>query len=247
MDMKDDILAQEIAAQNAASESYETIRYQKDYSLIYQNSWFREMVSFISQDGSVLDNGCGVGHLAEFLPTDNKVGFDISSEMLIKAGERLPHVVRGNSQHLPFGSETFDIIFCRALLHHLQDPQAGIDEMSRVLKKGGEIIIAEPIKSVLSTLPRKLVKGKSQFSDLHKDFERNQLIEIVRRKFSIEEIRHFGYIAYPVLGFPDVVDPFKYVPFKKSTASFLISLDKFMSRVPILSRQSWGIIIKAVK
>lgn len=247
MDMIDNVRNTEISVQDAVSEDYETIRYIKDYSVIYQNLWFNDMTALITQKGLILDNGCGIGYLAEFLPTDNMVGFDISLGMLGKAKSRMNRLVRGDSQRLPFKDETFDVIFCRSLLHHLPDPCEGVYEIDRVLKKDGELVVSEPIQSVLSNIPRKLVKGGGHFSDVHKDFKVRALIEMLRERFVIEDVRYFGYIAYPVLGFPDVVDPLRYLPFKKGIASFLIHVDQHISRIPILKTQSWGITIKASK
>ena len=247
MDMIDSVHNTEIAVQDAVSEDYETIRYIKDYSVLYQNLWYDDMVSLITQKGLILDNGCGIGHLAEFLPMDNMVGFDISKGMLGKAKSRMNRLVRGDSQRLPFKDETFDVIFCRSLLHHLPDPCEGVYEMDRVLKKEGELIVSEPIQSVLSNIPRKLVKGGEHFSDVHKDFKEQTLIEMLQERFIIEEVKYFGYVAYPVLGFPDVVDPLRYLPFKKGIASFLIHVDQLVSRIPIIKTQSWGITVKAAK
>jgi len=241
------MIDREIAVQDAVSEDYETIRYVKDYSVTYQNLWFNNMISLITQKGLILDNGCGTEYLAEFLPADDIVGFDISMGMLSKAKMRLHRLVRGDSQRLPFEDERFDVIFCRALLHHLPNPYEGIYEMDRVLKKGGEVIVAEPIQSILSNIPRKLIRGGGHFSEVHKDFKERTLIEMLRERFIIEDTKYVGYVAYPLLGFPDVVDPLKYLPFKKSIASFLIHIDQLISRIPIIKRQSWGIIIRALK
>lgn len=247
MDTIDNAQNREIAVQDALSEDYETIRYVKDYSVIYQNAWFNDMILLITRKGLILDNGCGIGYLAEFLPADDIVGFDISMGMLGKAKKRMNKLVRGDSQQLPFKDESFDVIFCKGLLHHLPDPREGIYEMSRVLKKDGELIVSEPIKSIMSNIPRKLVGGGGHFSDVHKDFQGRTLIEMLGERFTIEDTKYYGYIAYPLLGFPDVVDPLKYLPFKKTITSFLIHIDQIVSRIPIIKRQSWGIFIRVLK
>jgi ubiquinone/menaquinone biosynthesis C-methylase UbiE len=237
----------EIQVQDNVSEDYEHIRYVNAYSVMYQNSWFKTMTLLIDQKGLILDNGCGIGNLVELLPKNDIIGLDISKGMLTKAKERMNTLVNGDSQRLPFKDETFDVIVCRSLLHHLPNPKEGVSEMYRALKKSGEVIISEPIQSILSKIPRKLVKGSKHFSEIHKDFKKIELISIISDKFRIEEIRHVGYIAYPLLGFPDVVDLFRYFPFKKQVASFLIDFDRLLSTIPLINTQSWGIIIKASK
>ena len=242
-----ELVCKEIAVQDELSEDYDHIRYINEYSVMYQNTWFKTMISLVGATGLILDNGCGTGTLMEFLPTKDIIGFDISSGMLNKAKKRMNILVRGDSQRLPFKDETFNTIVCRGVLHHLQDTKEGVIEMYRVLKKKGEIVILEPIQSVLSTIPRKLIKGSEHFSEIHKDFKKKELINVIQNKFRIEKIRHFGYIAYPLLGFPDVVDCFRYFRFKKQVASFLVDTDQLLQRIPMINTQSWGIIIKASK
>jgi ubiquinone/menaquinone biosynthesis C-methylase UbiE len=240
-------LDNEIVIQDLVSELYEGVRYVKEYSRMYQDAWYADMISLIGQEGLVLDNGCGIGYLMNFVPPERTVGFDISSRMLDKAKGKMELLVRGDSQKLPFRDESFDVIVCRSLVHHLPDPQAGIDEMDRVLKPGGEIVFAEPIKSLLSGLPRKLTNGGDHFSELHKDFKQKELIDMIGSRFDIDVVSHFGYVAYPVLGFPDIVDPMKFLPWKQNVASLLIRIDRIISRIPLARTQSWGALIKARK
>ncbi len=50
--------------------------------------------------------------------------------------------VLASTERLPFGDETFDIVFTRSSLHHLKDIGEGMKEMSRVLKRGGLLLVA---------------------------------------------------------------------------------------------------------
>lgn len=43
-------------------------------------------------------------------------------------------------EKLPFKEETFDVVYCRAVLHHAKDLKALCKEVGRVLKKGGRFI-----------------------------------------------------------------------------------------------------------
>ena len=240
-------LSDEILVQDSVAGNYHNVRYKKKYSEEYQKNWFLDMVHLITNEGLILDNGCGVGYLANFIPAGSIIGFDISNGMLAQARSKIEDLVRGSSQDLPFVDMAFDSIVCRSLLHHLPEPEKGIKEMNRVLKSGGEIIFAEPIESVLSYLPRKLTKNEDHFSEVHKDFKRQQLLSIIENEFSIEHVQHFGYIAYPVLGFPDIVDPLKKMPFQNTIATLLITIDNVLCKIPFFNRQSWGIIVKARK
>jgi SAM-dependent methyltransferase len=45
---------------------------------------------------------------------------------------------------LPFASESFDIVLANNVIEHLHDPAAGVAEMRRVLKPGGELLFTIP-------------------------------------------------------------------------------------------------------
>lgn len=246
--MVDNLVQREIDIQDVVSDQYENIRYLKKYSRMYQDVWYKEIASFVQQKNClVLDNGCGVGYLSNFIPKNQIVGFDISSRMLYHAKCRMDLLVRGDSQRLPFKNMSFDTIICRGILHHLPNSSLCIQEMKRILKPGGKIILTEPIRSLITILPRKLTRGNGHFSDLHKDFKEQELIEITNSAFHIERVKYFGYIAYPILGFPDIVDPMKIIPCKQTVASALIHADQIISTIPILKNQAWMIFILAKK
>ena len=50
-----------------------------------------------------------------------------------------------DSENLAFKDEAFDKIICFEILHHLPNPEKGIKEMHRVLRRGGgRILVSEP-------------------------------------------------------------------------------------------------------
>jgi demethylmenaquinone methyltransferase/2-methoxy-6-polyprenyl-1,4-benzoquinol methylase len=79
------------------------------------------------------------------------VGLDVSHSML-EAGLRAVEkknldgrvqLIQGRAEHLPFPDETFDTVVFTYLLRYVQDPDATIRELSRVLKPGGELLSLE--------------------------------------------------------------------------------------------------------
>lgn len=54
------------------------------------------------------------------------------------------------AHRLPFLEASFDVVFCRSVLHHLHDLSRAIREMLRVLKPGGLFLAcSEPVRSIL--------------------------------------------------------------------------------------------------
>lgn len=105
---------------------------------------------------TVLDLGCGNGNIIRLLRTEKKAryyGVDLSPEMIREAGKRLGEEVileTGDVSDLPYQDEMFDLIICNASFHHYTDPDKAVEEIRRVLKKGGTLILGDP------TIPGKL-------------------------------------------------------------------------------------------
>jgi len=79
------------------------------------------------------------------------VGLDISHSMLeagLRAVEKRSldgsiQLIQGHAEHLPFPDKTFDTVVFTYLLRYVQDPDATIRELSRVLKPGGQLLSLE--------------------------------------------------------------------------------------------------------
>jgi ubiquinone/menaquinone biosynthesis C-methylase UbiE len=241
---------EEVELQDRLSKDYENIRYRRPYSRMYHDWTIRKMLSNIDLKRhdrmKILDNGCGIGHLRKILPEKmNYVGLDISQGMLQVARKRSMNVVVGDSQNLCLTDDCLDLIVARSLLHHLPDPEAAIIEMQRVLKRGGEVVFLDTNFSFINNIPRWAVYKGTRFSREHKNLKSRDILQIVGGNFSIKGIEFFGYLAYPLLGFPDLVDFGRWLPLLQIFAPALIKLDELISKVPIVRSLGWGIIIVA--
>ncbi|MFH1447918.1 MAG: methyltransferase domain-containing protein [Candidatus Micrarchaeota archaeon] len=238
----------EAEIQDAAGEDYDNIRYARSYSRAYHDWWSKQIVEYLSKTDLVLDDGCGTGELAAQMPSEDVVGVDISMGMCFRASKKMHQVLNANSEQLPFRDCVFDAVICRGHLHHLPRPEKGISEVSRVLREGGKAIFSEPISSILSTLPRRISRNSGHFSETHKAFNRTEFLSMIEDSaLKISEVRYFGYLAYPLIGFPDVFDLFKYMPFGASIAPLLIKLDEHISHIPGVKRHSWAVLVIAHK
>ena len=101
-------------------------------------------------DGLVLDLGCGTGALtAQVLEQDPRrqvTGLDLSEQMLAQARARLGdrvNLVQGDSEHLPFPDQSFDVVYCCDSFHHYPDPAAVLAEVGRVLVPGGVFLLGD--------------------------------------------------------------------------------------------------------
>ncbi|HVZ79406.1 MAG TPA: class I SAM-dependent methyltransferase [bacterium] len=89
----------------------------------------------------ILDLGCGNGYfsvrLNEMAPT---VGVDFSRKML--GMNPLPWRFLMGAERLAFQDMAFDLVFCHALLHHVEDMDRVLKEMRRVSRR--YVVVMEP-------------------------------------------------------------------------------------------------------
>ncbi|MBR3313233.1 MAG: methyltransferase domain-containing protein [Atopobiaceae bacterium] len=108
----------------------------------------RELLDFDFED--LLDVGCGTGPMIELLaselPGKNYTGIDLTPRMIEVANRKGidgARFVVGDAEDLPFDSESFDIVICANSFHHYPRPQCFFDEVARVLRPGGRLVLRD--------------------------------------------------------------------------------------------------------
>lgn len=94
------------------------------------------------EDSEVLEIGCGSGALLKRIAGKTRIGLEPSLPLL-SHGDGF-HGVVAVATRLPFPDESFDLVFFKHSLHHVEDKEKGIAEAARVLRKGGKLVIIEP-------------------------------------------------------------------------------------------------------
>ncbi len=89
--------------------------------------------------GNGLEVGVGSGRFSE--PFSIDVGIDPSRDMLIKAKVRNIEVVEGIGEELPFEDSVFDFVLIVTTICFFKEPERALEEVFRVIKKGGYVII----------------------------------------------------------------------------------------------------------
>ncbi len=151
-------------------------------------------------DGSLLDVGGGTGRVSHFFREDagNIFLADLSHKMLVESLTKNGLFPACSlSEYLPFPDQYFDRIIMIDALHHVCDQQLTINELWRVLKPGGRIVIEEPdihhwaVK--LIALAEKLALMRSHF--LNPDEIIELFINYPGNKKTVQE----GHIAWIVI------------------------------------------------
>jgi len=151
-----------LEAQTAAASAPQTHSffdsYSKHYDLVNGLLSYRKLLwdAFealeLEPGMKILDAGCGTGNFEQFiseknLPPVTIEAIDFSQGMLNVAGEKCSHLDyvsfdRGDlGRRLPYPDATFDRIVSINVLYAVPDWRATMQELVRVLKPGGKIIV----------------------------------------------------------------------------------------------------------
>jgi len=103
----------------------------------------------------VLDVGCGAGMdtlvAAQMVgPSGSVTGIDMTPEMVAKARGSIAdmglgnvRIVEGSAEHLPFDDASFDVVISNGVIDLIPDKDAVFSEITRVLRPGGRIQLAD--------------------------------------------------------------------------------------------------------
>jgi ubiquinone/menaquinone biosynthesis C-methylase UbiE len=163
-----------IAAFTEMAERYEQTvdRELRQFWGVGYAEFIAQLLDFVdtSSAGLTLDVATGRGVIPRALTKragwrGTVVGLDITPEMLKGArlgladdgaGDRIS-LVCGSGMRLPFGDATFDTAICALATHHMQVPIL-LQELSRVLRPGGQLLIADvALANLFRTAPGRLL------------------------------------------------------------------------------------------
>ncbi|VVB80276.1 Ubiquinone/menaquinone biosynthesis C-methyltransferase UbiE [uncultured archaeon] len=140
-------LEKEMSNFYSSSEPY--MNQLKKHSLSDYGVYLNKILSTLSKGSSILDVGCGVGQVANFLQTNGYAvtGIDISP-LFIKEGRKLgkAKLLEMDSTKLKFKDESFASVISAESLEHMPNPKKVLEEMDRVLKKKGLLVLRFPNK-----------------------------------------------------------------------------------------------------
>ena len=104
----------------------------------FDKSWRRQAAANL-KPGNVLDLGSGTGASYKDLKRFDVVALDPDENML--SLNKFQNKVVGMGENLPFDNNYFDNIFCCFVLRNVDNIEKTFNEVSRVLKKDGTILV----------------------------------------------------------------------------------------------------------
>ncbi|SRR6056297_367416 len=138
----------------------------------------------MTEQKKILDLGCGDGLTTFFLSKKGKViGVDLNTD---QAKKKFPNLnfLSANAEKLPFDKNTFDKVYCFDVLEHVDNVDKTLEQITKVLKKGGHLVAEIPFwkseKFLLKIRP-------SYHQEIHHQriFKRNELEKRLKNNFKL--------------------------------------------------------------
>ncbi len=115
--------------------------YRKKFLHLYYYDIYNEILNIIKGKKTIIELGSGGGFLKDIVK--NVITSDVVP------GPGIDRVF--SACDIPFPDKSVDAFALFSVLHHIKNAEKALAEMSRCLKKGGEIIMIEPNNSPLSS------------------------------------------------------------------------------------------------
>ena len=149
-------------------------------AILAQGRGSASSTDLINGEGPVLDVGCGSSKILGSLP-EGSVGLDILSRKLRYSRRFGVPLVHASGFDLPFPDASFSCVLSSQVIEHVPKESPMIDELCRVLKPGGRLVLGTPDYSrrewvYLEKLYERIVPGG--YADEHiARYTRTELIE----------------------------------------------------------------------
>jgi len=150
---------------------------------------FGKIIKHIPQKAKVLDLGCGFnGNFLQKIrkesgekSPENYFGLDISVNPNMENIKLIKHNL---NNPIPFEDKSFDVVTSLANLEHLENPEFVLEEIYRVLKPKGILLLTAPSvygKPVLEFLSFRLgLISRNEIEDHKNYFDRESLLKLLK-------------------------------------------------------------------
>ncbi len=156
----------------------------KEYYAKYDNIVRIEALKEVKGKGKLVDVGCGIGRYGLKL---KKMGFsvygiDVNKEALKVCKKKGLNVKYSDVQaKIDFPNNYFDVAWCTEVIEHLKKPKKALDEIHRILKKGGKLILTTPNTNIFYP---KFNQNPSHVQF----FNMKSLLKLFGKKWEIEKV-----------------------------------------------------------
>ena len=169
-----------------------------DFSEVNQAFANRVLELAPQPSGVLLDCGCGPGDILmrihRMAPTVFLVGFDGSPAMIALAVKRIHeqglqdkiHFVQGDAKKINFLPHSLDVVISNSLVHHLLDPCPFWEEIRRVCKPNGVVLIRDLSRPPTTDVAWDIVE---KYSGTEPQLLKDLFFQSLKASFTVAEIK----------------------------------------------------------
>ncbi len=140
----------------------------------FQNNYRKELTLKLVSGELVLEIGAAEGWMSKDLSTkvSKLVSCDIAMSYLKRAKSSgiNAEFFRIDAHYLPFVDESFDVVIITEVLEHLFSPYRALEEIHRVLKPDGVLILSTPNNMTIANIINHLINRNIKHRDAHLSF-----------------------------------------------------------------------------
>lgn len=130
------------------SHAYKNVSFSKFSQYWWSNRFYGILVKrYGKRHSKLLEIGSGLGHLVARLEKDFiTIAVDVNYWALIES-KKITHDsshILSSTEELPFIDDLFSVIICKHVVEHLNNPEKALDDMGRITKEDGLLVLSTP-------------------------------------------------------------------------------------------------------
>lgn len=233
-------------------EFHLTYNHPSLYKRSFYATRFNKVISLLNPQKKeyILDVGCGSGIYAKgLLENGSRVAaVDLANDYLKQTKKLVGknpdlELVVADATQLPFKKNTFDKVLFTEVIEHIPDYKNSLQEIKRVLKEGGVVVISTPSRFSPMNICYKLkriVKGYKFNEHIH-EFTPKEFQNEVSKFFVVEKLEFANFF------FPYPIDSLLINIKSETFIRVVLQMEAIMQKLPIFKYLGWTIIIRAKK
>lgn len=220
-----------------------------------RSAWIKKVLGQIPKGSRILDAGAGEHQYKKYCRHLRYVSQDFAQydPSSLKAGLQQPKWEYGkldiisDISAIPKPDQSFDVILCTEVLEHIPDPFRTLKEFSRLLRKGGQLIMTVPFASGTHFAPYHYFTGLNRyFYELYLPKYGFKIVELKRNG------NFFEYVGQELHRLDFMTEKYKAGSLTPSEQTAVVAVLQALQRLSRRSRDtgeflSFGYFIRAIK
>jgi ubiquinone/menaquinone biosynthesis C-methylase UbiE len=211
-----------------------------------RHEWMVKTLASLPPGSRILDAGAGEQQYKKFCNHLTYVSQDFAQYQPteLKCGMQMPNWDYGKLDiisditSIPEADGSFDVVMCIEVLEHVPDPVKAINELSRLVRKGGTLIISAPFCSLTHFAPYHYSTGFSRFFyDKHLHNNGFTIVELSNNG------NYFEYVAQELRRIPQISQQYSHATPSRREKKAITTTLNMLNRLNITNQGSEELLV----